>query len=106
MAIPTETRLHEPETDDTRIGHRPQIGAETTKTGCGMTKILIVGVSGMLGSSAYRLFASSKGISVTGTARSVRYLSGLPCHDNATIVGGIDATDTGAVVKILAQEKA
>ena len=70
-----------------------------------MTKILIVGVSGMLGSSAYRLFASSKGISVTGTARSVRDLGGLPRHDNATIVGGIDAADTDAVIRIFAQEK-
>jgi dTDP-4-dehydrorhamnose reductase len=59
----------------------------------------------MLGSSAYRLFASSKGISVTGTARSVRDLGGLPRHDNATIVGGIDATDTDAVIRIFAQEK-
>jgi dTDP-4-dehydrorhamnose reductase len=59
----------------------------------------------MLGSSAYRLFASSKGICVTGTARSVRDLGGLPCHDNATIVGGIDATDTDAIIRIFAQEK-
>jgi dTDP-4-dehydrorhamnose reductase len=59
----------------------------------------------MLGSSAYRLFASSKGISVTGTGRSARDLGGLPRHDNATIVGGIDATDTDAVIRIFAQEK-
>jgi dTDP-4-dehydrorhamnose reductase len=59
----------------------------------------------MLGSSAYRLFASSKGISVTGTARSVRELGGLPRHDNATIVGGVDATDTDAVIRVFAQEK-
>ena len=59
----------------------------------------------MLGSSAYRLFASSKGISVTGTARSVRDLGPLPRQDNATIVGGIDATDTDTVVSIIAQQK-
>lgn len=59
----------------------------------------------MLGSSAYRLFASSKGISVTGTARSVRDLGALPRHDNATIVGGIDAADTDAVISIIAKEK-
>jgi dTDP-4-dehydrorhamnose reductase len=59
----------------------------------------------MLGSAAYRLFASSKGISVTGTARSVRDVGALPRHDNATIVGGVDATDTDAVISIIAQEK-
>jgi dTDP-4-dehydrorhamnose reductase len=59
----------------------------------------------MFGSSAYRFFASSKGISVTGTARSVRDLGGLPRHDNATILGGIDATDTDAVIRIITQEK-
>jgi dTDP-4-dehydrorhamnose reductase len=62
-----------------------------------MTKILIVGVSGMFGSSAYRLFASSKGIGVTGTPRSVRDLGELPRHNNAKIAGDIDATDTGEI---------
>jgi dTDP-4-dehydrorhamnose reductase len=70
-----------------------------------MIKILILGVSGMLGSSTYRLFASSPGISVTGTARSMRDLGALPRHDDAKIVGDIDAIDTDAIVRILGQEK-
>src|SRR4051794_995909 len=70
-----------------------------------MTKILVLGASGMLGSAAFRLFACSKGISVTGTARSVRDLGALPLHANATIVGGIDTTDTDAIIRTVAQEK-
>ena len=70
-----------------------------------MIKILILGVSGMLGSSAYRLFAASPGISVTGTARSLRDLGALPLHDRAKIVGDIDANDTDAIIRILGEEK-
>lgn len=59
----------------------------------------------MLGSSSYRFLASSPGISVTGTARSLRDLDSLPRHDRAKIVGGIDAENVDAVVGVIAQEK-
>ena len=70
-----------------------------------MTKILIIGVSGMLGSTAYRFFASSKGFRVTGTARSLHEIAALPQHDHATIVGGIDATDIDSIIGVIGTEK-
>jgi dTDP-4-dehydrorhamnose reductase len=88
------------------IGHPPQIGAETAeREPIHMIKILIVGVSGMLGNTAYRLFASSKGIRVTGTARSLRDLDLLPRHDDAKIISGVDATDIDSVISVIATEK-
>ncbi|SDJ71559.1 MULTISPECIES: dTDP-4-dehydrorhamnose reductase family protein [Bradyrhizobium] len=70
-----------------------------------MIKILVVGVSGMLGSTAYRFFASSKGIRVTGTARSLREIEALPRRDDATIIGGVDATDIDSVIGVIGTEK-
>lgn len=82
----------------------PKLVQRRSKSGLGM-KILIVGVSGMFGSSAYRLFASSNGISVTGTARSATLLDGLPRHNRAKIVVGVDALDTDALIQVVADER-
>ncbi len=68
-----------------------------------MQKILIVGVTGMLGSAAYRLFASSEGFAVTGTARSAAATAALPRHDRARIVGGVDAADTDRLVRLFGE---
>jgi dTDP-4-dehydrorhamnose reductase len=70
-----------------------------------MQKILILGVSGMLGNAAYRLFASSPGWHVTGTARSTAALAHLPRSDTARIVSNIDVTDMDRLVRLLAAER-
>jgi dTDP-4-dehydrorhamnose reductase len=70
-----------------------------------MQNILIVGVSGMLGHSSYRLFASSPGFRVTGTARSSRGLDILPRTDKARIVEAIDIFDFDRLVRLFAEER-
>jgi dTDP-4-dehydrorhamnose reductase len=70
-----------------------------------MQNILIVGVSGMLGHSSYRLFASSPGFRVTGTARSSKGLDALPRNDKARIVEAIDISDFDRMVRLLAEER-
>jgi dTDP-4-dehydrorhamnose reductase len=69
-----------------------------------MQRVLIVGASGMLGNAAYRLFASSKGFHVTGTARSLAGLDFLPRSDAARIIGGVDVADFDALVRLFREE--
>lgn len=70
-----------------------------------MSKVLVIGVSGMLGSAVYRLLASSKGFSVTGTVRSSTSLSQLPRGDNARIISGVEVLDTDRLVRLLVEER-
>jgi dTDP-4-dehydrorhamnose reductase len=70
-----------------------------------MQKVLILGVSGMLGSSAYRLFAGSSGFSVTGTARSMAGLDRLPRAETSKIIDGIDVADTEMLVQLFNTER-
>ena len=59
----------------------------------------------MLGHSSYRLFASSPGFRVTGTARSSRGLDILPRTDKARIVEAIDIFDFDRLVRLFADER-
>jgi dTDP-4-dehydrorhamnose reductase len=70
-----------------------------------MQKVLILGASGMLGSSAYRLFAESSGFSVTGTTRSMAGLDQLPRGETCRIIDGIDVADTEALARLLNTER-
>ena len=68
-----------------------------------MQRILILGVSGMLGSAAYRLFSSSPGFSVVGSARFLEGLEALPRNDVAKIIGGIDVAEFEKLVDLFAE---
>jgi dTDP-4-dehydrorhamnose reductase len=70
-----------------------------------MTKILILGVSGMLGSAAYRLFARSEGWQVVGAARSLVSLDQLPRSPNARLVGEFNIHDRDRIIQLLGSEK-
>lgn len=68
-----------------------------------MQRVLILGVSGMFGSAAYRLFASSAGISVVGSARSLGGLEALPRHKTARVIGGVDIADFDRLIDLFAE---
>lgn len=70
-----------------------------------MLKIMILGVSGMFGNAAYRLFAASTGFSVCGTARSVSDLRILPRSNAAKIIGGVDIADFDLLARLFAEER-
>ena len=70
-----------------------------------MQKVLIIGASGMLGNSTYRLFASSQGFRVTATARSLMGLDLLPRSDSARIIGGVDVADFDRLVRLFGEER-
>jgi dTDP-4-dehydrorhamnose reductase len=58
-----------------------------------MTRILILGATGMLGSAVFRLFAQSEGFDAMGTARSSRAVGLLPNDIQPSTLKGIDAED-------------
>jgi dTDP-4-dehydrorhamnose reductase len=70
-----------------------------------MQKILIIGVSGMLGQATYRLFAASAGFHVTGTARSSKALDLLQRNDSARIVEDVDISDLDRLARVFAEER-
>lgn len=66
---------------------------------------MILGVSGMFGNAAYRLFAESAGFSVCGTARSVSGLCILPRSNVAKIIGSVDIADLDLLTRLFAEER-
>ena len=64
-------------------------------------KILILGASGMLGSTMIRFFAESKYLDVTGAVRSPLGVRFLPDHIQNFIVSGVDAEDMVSVRKLI-----
>jgi dTDP-4-dehydrorhamnose reductase len=70
-----------------------------------MQKILIVGVSGMLGHATYRLFAASAGFHVAGTTRSLKGLDSLPRNDTARITDRVDITDSDRLVRLFTDDR-
>jgi dTDP-4-dehydrorhamnose reductase len=55
-----------------------------------LTKVLVLGASGMLGNTALRLFSQSEGFSVAGTVRSGRAARLLPDELRPLLIEGVD----------------
>lgn len=68
-------------------------------------RVLVLGVTGMLGSAVFRLFAASPGLEVTGTARDARRLAAFPAPAQAAILAGVDALQDDALVEVLARAR-
>ena len=64
-------------------------------------RILVLGVSGMLGSAAYRLLHKTDGIEVFGTARSSGAGRFFDASLRETLVTGIDAENVDALAGVL-----
>jgi dTDP-4-dehydrorhamnose reductase len=62
------------------------------------TRILVLGASGMLGSSVFKLFAESPGFEVVGTLRSANvHVAGLAGGNASTLVG-VDVEQTDSLI--------
>jgi dTDP-4-dehydrorhamnose reductase len=82
-----------------------KLGQRQANWAAEMHKILIVGVSGMLGRAIYRLFAASPGFHVAGAARSPSALDSLPRNDTARIAVGVDISDFDRLVRLFADQR-
>lgn len=66
-------------------------------------KILVLGGSGMLGHTAYRLFAASPGIEAHATLRGDGARRHFPQHLQAGLISGVDVLDTDTLATVMAR---
>jgi dTDP-4-dehydrorhamnose reductase len=66
-------------------------------------KVLVLGVTGMLGNAVFRWFSQSEGFSVRGSARSYRGLAGLPPELTPQVVCGVDVENPDSLTQLFAQ---
>jgi dTDP-4-dehydrorhamnose reductase len=66
------------------------------------TRVLVLGVSGMLGNAVIRVFAQSDGYSVMGSARSAGVLRLLPSELREHVVCGVDVENTDSLMRLFA----
>jgi len=67
--------------------------------GGGRSKVLVLGATGMLGSTVLRLFAQRERYAVMGSVRAHRDL--LPANLRDRVIPGIDVTDTEQLARLL-----
>lgn len=66
-------------------------------------KILILGVTGMLGSAVFRAFSADAEHETWGTVRSGAALRNFPQQSQEHLLSGVDVLDQGALVGVLAK---
>ena len=67
------------------------------------TRVLVLGVSGMLGNAVFRVFAASEGHEAIGSARSESVLSLLPQDFRNRVVCDIDVENVNSLARLFAQ---
>jgi dTDP-4-dehydrorhamnose reductase len=65
-------------------------------------RLLVLGVSGMLGNAVFRVFAQSDRYSVMGSARSAGVLRLLPFELREQVICGVDAENTDSLSRLFA----
>jgi dTDP-4-dehydrorhamnose reductase len=68
-----------------------------------ITRVLVLGASGMLGNAVLRLFAQSDGFEATGTARSSASVRTLPAPVRERVLPDVDVQDGDALVRLFAR---
>lgn len=66
------------------------------------TRVLVLGVSGMLGNAVLRVFAQSDVYSVVGSARSAGVLGFLPLELRKQVICGVDVENADSLMRLFA----
>ena len=69
------------------------------------TRVLVLGVSGMLGNAVLRVFAQSDAFSVVGSARSAGVLRLLPTELREQVICGVDVENADRLVRLFTQTR-
>ncbi|MDP1531524.1 MAG: SDR family oxidoreductase [Rhodoferax sp.] len=69
------------------------------------TRVLVLGVSGMLGNAVLRFFEQSDVYSVVGSARSAAVLRLLPAELREQVIFGVDVENTDSLMRLFAQAR-
>lgn len=67
-----------------------------------MTRILVLGATGMMGNTIFRAFAGDDAFETTGTVRSIEGAARLPNRLRDRLVAGVDATRLETIEGVLA----
>lgn len=68
-------------------------------------KVLVIGITGMLGNALFRRFSEAKGMEAFGTMRSVNAKSHFPAAMHERILSDVDAIDFDSIVRAAAWAK-
>lgn len=68
-------------------------------------RVLVLGVTGMLGSAVYKLLAATPGLEVAGTARDAARLGAFDAATRPSILTGIDVLQDDVLVEVLARTR-
>lgn len=68
-------------------------------------KVLVLGVTGMLGNAVFRVFSADTGYQVWGTLRSASALHHFPQDSHARLLCGVDVLDQDTLTFVMAQMK-
>src|SRR5690554_7593695 len=68
-------------------------------------RVLVLGVTGMLGNAVFRVFSSDPGFEVWGTMRSGRARDHFPRLAHYRLLSEIDALDQDSLVRVLGKVK-
>jgi dTDP-4-dehydrorhamnose reductase len=66
-----------------------------------LTRVLVLGASGMLGNAMMRLFAESPGFEAHGTTRSAAAMRLLPDSVRANLIAGVDVENIDSMMAVL-----
>ncbi|WP_271411683.1 dTDP-4-dehydrorhamnose reductase family protein [Pseudomonas sp. Q1-7] len=66
-------------------------------------RVLVLGVTGMLGNAVYKIFDSSDGFEVWGTLRNSQDKHYFPATAHERLMSGVDVLDHDMLVKVLAR---
>lgn len=69
------------------------------------TRVLVLGVSGMLGNAVLRFFAQSDDYLVVGSARSAAVLLLMPAELREQVICGVDVENTDSLMQLFAQAR-
>lgn len=68
-----------------------------------MARVLVLGVTGMLGSAVFKAFSSDSEHEVWGTLRSAAGLRHFPAANHERLLSGVDVLDQDSLVAVLAR---
>ena len=70
-----------------------------------MARVLVLGISGMLGNAVFRVFSADAAHETWGTLRSAAALASFPVQAHGRIVRGVDVLDQDALLAVFAKLK-
>ena len=68
-------------------------------------KVLVLGVTGMLGNAVFRVFSADAAYQAWGTLRSAAALRHFPQNSHARLLCGVDVLDQDALIAVMSQVK-